>query len=38
VKLGIGQRYRFDYDYCKGCGMCVSECPCGAIQMEPETI
>ncbi len=25
-----------DYDYCKGCGMCVEECPCGAIKMEPE--
>jgi NADPH-dependent glutamate synthase beta subunit-like oxidoreductase len=30
--------YEFDYDYCKGCGICVQECPCGAIQMEPETI
>lgn len=23
----------FNYDYCKGCGICASECPCGAIQM-----
>jgi Pyruvate/2-oxoacid:ferredoxin oxidoreductase delta subunit len=30
--------YAFDYDYRKGCGTCVQECPCGAIQMEPETI
>lgn len=22
-----------DYDYCKGCGICASECPCGAIKM-----
>jgi 2-oxoacid:acceptor oxidoreductase delta subunit (pyruvate/2-ketoisovalerate family) len=22
-----------NYDYCKGCGICVSECPCGAMQM-----
>jgi 2-oxoacid:acceptor oxidoreductase delta subunit (pyruvate/2-ketoisovalerate family) len=36
VKLGFGNRYRFEYDYCKGCGICVSECPCGAIVMEPE--
>lgn len=38
VKLGAGLRYRFDYDYCKGCGICVSECPCGAIAFVPETI
>jgi len=36
VKLGVGERYRFDYDYCKGCGICVQECPCGAIDMVPE--
>lgn len=22
-----------DYEYCKGCGICASECPCGAIKM-----
>jgi NADPH-dependent glutamate synthase beta subunit-like oxidoreductase len=38
IKLGAGQRYEFDYDFCKGCGICVKECPCGAIVMEPETI
>ena len=38
VKLGPGLRYRFDYDYCKGCGICVEECPCGAIVMEPEQV
>jgi 2-oxoacid:acceptor oxidoreductase delta subunit (pyruvate/2-ketoisovalerate family) len=38
IKLGPGNRYEFDYDYCKGCGICVAECPCGAIQMEPEEI
>jgi NADPH-dependent glutamate synthase beta subunit-like oxidoreductase len=38
IKLGPGLRYRFDYDFCKGCGICVKECPCGAIAMEPETI
>ena len=38
VKLGQGKRYAFDYDYCKGCGICVAECPCGAIVMEPEMI
>ena len=37
IKLGPGQRFRFNLDYCKGCGVCASECPCGAIKMEPET-
>ena len=32
------EQYAIDYDYCKGCGICVAECPCGAITMEPETI
>ena len=36
VKLGPGKRFRFDYDYCKGCGVCAAECPCGAIEMVPE--
>jgi Pyruvate/2-oxoacid:ferredoxin oxidoreductase delta subunit len=38
VKLGPGQRYQFNYDYCKGCGLCVSECPCGAIRTVAEEI
>jgi 2-oxoacid:acceptor oxidoreductase delta subunit (pyruvate/2-ketoisovalerate family) len=38
IKLGPGERYRFDYDFCKGCGICVAECPCGAIDMVPEEI
>jgi len=38
IKLGPGNRFEFNYDYCKGCGICVSECPCGAIEMVPETI
>jgi NADPH-dependent glutamate synthase beta subunit-like oxidoreductase len=36
IKIGPGKRFRFNYDYCKGCGLCVAECPCGAIRMEPE--
>ena len=38
IKLGPGRRYEFNYDYCKGCGLCVSECPCGAIRTVPEEI
>jgi len=35
IKLG-GGKYEFNYDFCKGCGMCVEECPCGSIKMIPE--
>jgi Pyruvate/2-oxoacid:ferredoxin oxidoreductase delta subunit len=38
LKLGPGKRFEFNYDYCKGCGICVSECPCGASKMVPETV
>ena len=36
IKLGPGQRFQFNYDYCKGCGLCAAECPCGAIEMVRE--
>jgi 2-oxoacid:acceptor oxidoreductase delta subunit (pyruvate/2-ketoisovalerate family) len=38
IKLGPGNRFKFNYDYCKGCGVCVAECPCGAIEMVPEAV
>ena len=40
IKLGRPGAYAYaiDLDYCKGCGICVAECPCGAIEMVPETI
>ncbi|MFZ9195862.1 MAG: NAD(P)-binding protein [Burkholderiales bacterium] len=38
IKLGTGKRFQFNYDYCKGCGVCAAECPCGAIEMVPETV
>jgi NADPH-dependent glutamate synthase beta subunit-like oxidoreductase len=38
IKLGPGRRYEIDLYYCKGCGMCAAECPCGAINMVPEQI
>ena len=38
IKLGPGAGFKINYDYCKGCGICAAECPCGAIAMVPETI
>jgi len=38
VKLGPGRRFEVNLDFCKGCSMCATECPCGAIQMVPEAI
>lgn len=38
IKLGPGKGYDFNYDYCKGCGVCAQECPCGHIVMVPEKI
>ncbi len=38
-KLGTGAyEYEFDLDFCKGCGLCVQECPCGSIVMIPEEV
>lgn len=31
-----GSHYVFDYDYCKGCGLCAHECPPGFIIMKDE--
>jgi len=36
IKLGTGNRFAINYDYCKGCGLCAQECPCGAIDMLKE--
>jgi len=40
IKLDPGGSYRYeiDLDYCKGCGLCAQECPCGAIEMVQERI
>jgi NADPH-dependent glutamate synthase beta subunit-like oxidoreductase len=36
IKLGVGQRYRFDHDRCTGCRACFEQCPVHAIEMVPE--
>jgi NADPH-dependent glutamate synthase beta subunit-like oxidoreductase len=36
IKLGAGLGFEINLDYCKGCGICVSECPSGSIVMIPE--
>lgn len=38
IKLGVGKRYRFDYDLCTGCRICAEQCPCAAIEMVAEPI
>lgn len=32
-----GDGYRVDEEYCKGCGMCVAECPRYAMEMKEKT-
>jgi len=34
-KLSPGE-FNVNMDYCKGCGLCAAECPCAAIEMQPE--
>ena len=36
VKVADEKVYDFDYDHCKGCGICAHECPSDAIEMVPE--
>jgi NADPH-dependent glutamate synthase beta subunit-like oxidoreductase len=36
IKLGVGHRYRFDFDRCTGCGTCFEQCPVHAIEMIAE--
>ncbi len=40
IKLGPGNRYRFNFDLCTGCAVCYEQCPCHAIDMidEPTAI
>ena len=36
IKTGEMFSHQVDYDFCKGCGICLSECPRGAISFEEE--
>ncbi len=36
VDPDTGRFKEFNYDYCKGCGICAAECPKQAIEMKPE--
>ena len=36
IKLGPGNRYKFNFDACTGCAVCFEQCPCHAIEMIPE--
>jgi NADPH-dependent glutamate synthase beta subunit-like oxidoreductase len=36
IKLGKGRKYTVDLDLCTGCAVCFDQCPCHAIEMEPE--
>jgi NADPH-dependent glutamate synthase beta subunit-like oxidoreductase len=38
IKVGPPGEYVVDLDYCKGCGLCVAECPAGAVRMVPEDV
>ena len=38
IKLGVGNRYCFDYARCTGCAACFDQCPCGAISLLPEAV
>lgn len=31
-----GKMEGFDYEHCKGCGICANECPAKCIEMKPE--
>ena len=38
IRLGRGRGYRVERDLCTGCGVCFEQCPCHAIEMEPESL
>jgi pyruvate ferredoxin oxidoreductase delta subunit len=36
VQHADGGGYAIDYAHCKGCGICITECPRGAMALAPE--
>ncbi|MDC7124096.1 MAG: 4Fe-4S binding protein [Spirochaetales bacterium] len=36
IPIKDGKRQDFDYDHCKGCGICAKACPLNCISMIPE--
>jgi len=36
IVIKDGKMSGFNYDYCKGCGICANECPVKCITMKPE--
>ena len=36
IKIGEVLSHQVDYDFCKGCGICFSECPRGVISLKEE--
>ena len=36
IKLGPGKGFEINLDYCKGCGICVAECPSSSMIMVPD--
>jgi pyruvate ferredoxin oxidoreductase delta subunit len=36
IRVKEGEMTGFDYDHCKGCGICVSVCPVKCISMQKE--
>ena len=38
IRLGPGRGYRVERDLCTGCAICFEQCPCHAIEMQPEPL
>lgn len=36
TRLGRGKGYEVSWELCTGCALCAAQCPCHAIEMQPE--